>query len=227
MATRRCARRLRAMLPPPGNPSPREASLTPIDCPINSDLFHPLGPTTNIISSDPNAALWLSIRPSPPPSWSARLRQGAARFSVAMLRTRLRRGWPSWIASHATARDWVSSTAVGLLLGLGVGFAGRSASSEPPPVLHAAAEHDTNARPTPRVVTPQLRETEIQEPEPAPTTLGPESQVVYPLQPSAPRRLQPSAPRRAVASPTHHSKRHALAKRRAKPKTRRASKLRR
>jgi hypothetical protein len=99
--------------------------------------------------SDPNAALWLSIRPPPPPPWPARLRERAAAFSFATLRGRLGERLPSWITSRATGRDWVSSTLLGLLIGLGVGIASPSFKSEPSASPLAAARPDMHASPAP------------------------------------------------------------------------------
>jgi hypothetical protein len=114
------------------------------DCPNHRDLFESLG-TPSDPWSDPNEALWLSIRPPPPPSWPARLRERAASFSLPTVLTRFRDTLPQWVATRATARDWVSSTILGLAIGLGVGIGSRSIISDPAAAPLAAAPVDTRA----------------------------------------------------------------------------------
>ena len=95
-----------------------------LDCPINSDSFPPGGSETDT-SKDPNAALWLSIRPGPPPSWAARLRERAAALSVAALGKCPRKSFSSWIVSRISDRDWRASAIAGLVVGVASAFAVR------------------------------------------------------------------------------------------------------
>jgi hypothetical protein len=77
---------------------------------------------TSDARSDPNEALWASIRPPPPPPWHRSLRERVGAFSLPLIADRIGSAVPPWVTSRMAARHWLSSTALGLTLGLGLGI---------------------------------------------------------------------------------------------------------
>jgi hypothetical protein len=69
---------------PPKPTISREASVTLDDRPLRHAPSEPFDPTTDR-QSDPNAALWISVRPRPSPSWPERIRDRVAEFVIAAM----------------------------------------------------------------------------------------------------------------------------------------------
>jgi hypothetical protein len=224
-----------------------EASSSRRDCPRQLDLDdEPLGTPTDPWS-DPNAALWLSIRPTPPPPWPARLRERVATFSFATLRGRLGQNLPSWVAARATRRDWVSSTILGLAIGLGVGIGSRAFVSEPSGPPLAAARLDMHARQAPPAASVEhddpgvsdalassldvVRAGEAEPLAPSGAMSEPERQtlrtVVREARPRAARPVVRRAQPQVNAKPASRVRRGNATKRRSKAWARRDRKLRR
>jgi hypothetical protein len=91
---------------------PPETSVRSIDCPISRDLFHPMGPASGP-PNDPNAALWSSIRPGPPPSWRDRVRERVATFWLEADPQRVGKRWRARLATYPSAQDGLSSAIFG------------------------------------------------------------------------------------------------------------------
>lgn len=146
---------------------------------------HPSGPASSHATwsaanslIDQNAALWASLRPPARPSWPVLVRQRVSELSLAAVGERLHVGLPRWFGTRQNAQRWLLSATAGIVLGLGLGVAGRF-SEGPPPELDdppSAAE---------RVVAPEA----------APPTPAPD--VARSLEPDAPKLAEPGAPKLA------------------------------
>jgi hypothetical protein len=139
------------------NPAcPPEASLRSVDCPIGRDLFHPMGPASGC-PNDPNGALWDSIRPGPPPSWPARLREHVTTSWHEAYAQHVRRRWLARLASYPSAQDGLSSAVFGLVLGLCTGLAMRPFIIDLAARSQATVHQDPIARAAPPAGSPVVR----------------------------------------------------------------------
>jgi hypothetical protein len=192
-----------------------------------------MGSMTTDAPSDPNAALWASIRPPPPPSWHHNLRERAAAFSLPLIAERIGSAVPPWVTSRMAARHWLSSTALGLTLGLGLGIPLRlaisvaadgpsaSASLAPSPALATSAGTMVAAVPGPPAVVPSpdtmaSASAEAAQSDVQPATREPTTQLdgVQTLQPRG-ARAKPTSKARAQRIAAAKKRARAAAHRRA------------
>jgi hypothetical protein len=95
--------------------------------------------------SQPNAALWESIRPAPPASLPTRIRSKLAALSLSVSARRWIRRLPRHLASPRDVTRWILGPTLGLCLGLGFGvlMPGSALWVEPG---HVASTPETDAR---------------------------------------------------------------------------------